>query len=57
MFSLSYSVELNSNSLYPLSTEVSNVMNLPMNSEQDANEYLDILAQRGTILEVNLVKI
>jgi hypothetical protein len=28
-----------------------------MNTEQDANEYLDLLALRGTILEVELVEL
>jgi hypothetical protein len=28
-----------------------------MNTEQDANEYLDLLSQKGTILEVELVEL
>lgn len=57
MFSLSYSVELNPNPLYPLSKETSHVVAMMFVTEQDVNEYLDVLAQRGTILETNLVKI
>lgn len=57
MFSLSYSVELNPNPLYPLSKETSHVVAMMFVTEQDVNEYLDVLAQRGTILETNLVEI
>lgn len=57
MFSLSYSVELNPNPFYPLSKETSHVVAMMFVTEQDVNEYLDVLAQRGTILETNLVEI
>lgn len=57
MFSLSYSVELNPNPLYPLSKETSHVVAMMFVTEQDVNEYLDILAERGTILETNLVEL
>ena len=57
MFSLSYSVELNPNPLYPLSKQTSHVVAMTFITEQDVNEYLDILAERGTILETNLVEI
>ena len=53
MFSLSYSVELDTNPLYPLSVERSHTT-LVVPSEQYANEYLDLVALRGTILEVTL---
>ena len=54
MFSLSYKVEMNTNPLYPLSREFSTCLGVLMNTEQDANEYLDLLALQGTILETNL---
>ena len=57
MFSLSYKVEMNTNPLYPLSREFSTCLGVLMNTEQDANEYLDLLALRGTILEVELVEL
>lgn len=49
---LSYSVQLNS----PLGFAVERqhvTMNVP--NEEYANEYLDLIAQKGTILEVRLV--
>ena len=54
MFSLKYKMELDTNPLYPLSREFSTCLGVLMNTEQDANEYLDLLALRGTILETNL---
>ena len=57
MFSLKYRVEMNTNPLYPLSREFSTCLGVLMNTEQDANEYLDLLAKRGTILEVELVEL
>jgi hypothetical protein len=57
MFSLKYRIELNTNPLYPLSREFSTCLGVLMNTEQDANEYLDLLAKRGTILEVELVEL
>ena len=57
MFSLSYKIEMNTNPLYPLSREFSTCLGVLMNTEQDANEYLDLLALQGTILEVELVEL
>jgi hypothetical protein len=57
MFSLKYKMELDTNPLYPLSREFSTCLGVLMNTEQDANEYLDLLALRGTILEVELVEL
>ena len=48
---------MNTNPLYPLSREFSTCLGVLMNTEQDANEYLDLLALRGTILEVELVEL
>lgn len=56
MFSLSYSVELDTNPLYPLSVERSHAT-LTVPSEQYANEYLELVAKRGTILEVSLTEL
>jgi hypothetical protein len=53
MFSLSYSIELDTNPLYPLSVERSHTT-LTVPSEEYANEYLELVAKRGTILEVSL---
>ena len=57
MFSLKYKVEMNTNPLYPLSREFSTCLGVLMNTEQDANKYLDLLSERGTILEVELVEL
>lgn len=57
MFSLKYRVELATNPRYPLGKEFSTCLGLLMETEQDANEYLDLLALRGTILEVELVEL
>ena len=57
MFSLKYKMEMNTNPLYPLSREFSTCLGVLMNTEQDANDYLDLLALRGTILEVELVEL
>ncbi len=50
-------MELDTNPLYPLSREFSTCLGVLMNTEQDANEYLDLLALQGTILEVELVEL
>ena len=57
MFSLKYKIELDTNPRYPLSREFSTCLGVLMNTEQDANEYLDLLSLRGTILEVELVEL
>ncbi len=56
MFSLKYKVEYNSNPNYPLSREFSTTT-LVVPSEIYANEYLDIVALQGTILEVTLTEL
>jgi hypothetical protein len=56
MFSLKYKVEYNSNPNYPLSREFSTTT-LVVPSEVYANEYLDIVALQGTILEVALTEL
>ena len=56
MFSLTYKVEHNSNPNYPLSREFSTTT-LVVPSEVYANEYLDLVALKGTILEVSLTEL
>jgi len=56
MFSLTYKVEHNSNPIYPLSREFSTTT-LVVPSEVYANEYLDLVSLRGTILEVSLTEL
>jgi len=56
-FKLSYRIEYNTNPRYPLMKEFSTCLGVIVNSEIEANEYLDLLALRGTILETNLEEI
>ena len=56
-FKLSYRMELDTNPRYPLMKEFSTCLGIIFNSEIEANNYLDLLALRGTILETNLEEI
>jgi len=56
-YKLSYRVELNTNPKYPLMKEFSTCLGIIFNSEIQANEYLDLVALTGTILETNLEEI
>ncbi len=54
MFSLSYKIEYNTDPAYPLSKSFGTCLGVLVNNEIEANEMLDLLAKRGTILETNL---
>jgi hypothetical protein len=54
MFSLSYKIEYNTNPEYPLSKEFGTCLGVLVKDEHSANEMLDLLAERGTILECSL---
>jgi hypothetical protein len=56
-YKLSYRIEYNTNPAYPLSREFSTCLGVIFNSEIEANNYLDLLALRGTILETRLDEI
>ena len=56
-YKLSYRVEYNTNPAYPLMKEFSTCLGVIFNSEVQANEYLDLVALKGTILETNLEEI
>jgi hypothetical protein len=56
-YKLSYRVELNTNPNYPLMKEFSTCLGIIFNSEIQANNYLDLVALTGTILETNLEEI
>ena len=56
-FKLSYRIEYNTNPRYPLMKEFSTCLGVIVNSEIEANELLDLIALKGTILETNLVEI
>ena len=57
MFSLSYKIEYNTNPEYPLSKNFGTCLGVLCPTEEYANEMLDLLALRGTILETNLREI
>lgn len=57
MFSLSYKIEYNTNPEYPLSKNFGTCLGIIVNNEIEANEMLDLLSIRGTILETNLVEL
>lgn len=57
MFSLSYKIEYNTNPEYPLSKNFGTCLGVLCTTEESANEMLDLLALRGTILETNLREI
>jgi hypothetical protein len=54
MFKLSYKIEYNTNPEYPLSKEFGTCLGVIVKDEYAANEMLDLLSLRGTILETNL---
>ena len=56
-YKLSYRVEYNTNPNYPLMKEFSTCLGIIFNSEIEANNYLDLVALKGTILETNLEEI
>ena len=56
-YKLSYRGEQNTNRSYPLMKEFSTCLGIIFNSEIEANNYLDLVALRGTILETNLEQI
>ena len=56
-YKLSYRMEYNPNPAYPLMKEFSTCLGVIFDSEIQANEYLDLLALKGTILETNLEEI
>jgi hypothetical protein len=56
-YKLSYRVEYNTNPNYPLMKEFSTCLGIIFNSEIEANNYLDLLALKGTILETRLDEI
>jgi hypothetical protein len=51
---LAYSVEYDTDPRYPLSTQTGTCLGVLFNTEQEAWSYLDLVAQRGTILEASI---
>ena len=58
MFSLSYKIEHAIDERYPMSPpSIGTCLGVLCPTEEYANNMLDLLAQRGTILETNLVEL
>jgi len=57
MFSLKYTIEYNTDPAYPLSKNFGTCLGYLVETEEQANEALDLLALRGTILTVSLDEI
>jgi len=51
---LAYSVEYNTDPAYPLSKQSGTCLGVLFNTEEQAWAYLDLVAQRGTILEASI---
>ena len=56
-YKLQYEIEYNVNPNYPKSKEFGNCLGIIFKSEEEVNEYLDILATRGTILTTNVIEL
>ena len=56
-YKLQYEIEYNVNPNYPKSKEFGTCLGIIFNSEVEVNEYLDLLAQKGTILSTNVIEL
>lgn len=56
-YKLQYKIEYNTDPAYPLSKNFGTCLGVIFDSEEKANGYLDLLAERGTILETNLIEL
>ena len=56
-YKLQYEIEYNVNPNYPNSKEFGTCLGIIFNSEVEVNEYLDLLAQKGTILSTNVIEL
>lgn len=54
-YKLQYEIEYNVNPNYPNSKEFGHCLGIIFNSEVEVNEYLDLIAKRGTILSTNVI--
>lgn len=51
---LAYRIEYNTDPMYPLSKSFGTCLGVLFNTEQEAWSFLDLEAQRGTILEASI---
>lgn len=54
-YKLQYEIEYNVNPEYPLSKNFGTCLGVIFDSEEKVNGYLDLLAERGTILSTNVI--
>jgi hypothetical protein len=54
-YKLQYEIEYNVNPEYPLSKNFGTCLGVIFDSEEKVNDYLDLLAKRGTILTTNVI--
>lgn len=56
-YKLQYKIEYNTDPAYPLSKNFGTCLGVIFDSEEKVNGYLDLLAERGTILETNVIEL
>ena len=56
-YKLQYKIEYNTDPAYPLSKNFGTCLGVIFDSEEKVNNYLDLLAERGTILETNVIEL
>ena len=56
-YKLQYEIEYNVNPNYPKSKEFGTCLGIIFQSEQEVNDYLDLLALSGTILSTNVIEL
>ena len=56
-YKLQYEIEYNVNPNYPKSREFGTCLGIIFTSEVEVNEYLDLIAKRGTILSTNVIEL
>jgi hypothetical protein len=54
-YKLQYEIEYNVNPEYPLSKNFGTCLGVIFDNEEKVNSYLDLLAERGTILSTNVI--
>lgn len=56
-YKLQYEIEYNVNPNYPQSKEFGTCLGIIFKSEEEVNNYLDLLALSGTILTTNVIEL
>ena len=56
-YKLQYEIEYNVNPNYPKSKEFGTCLGIIFNNEVEINNYLDLIAEKGTILSTNIIEL